>query len=64
LSFLPYSDTIYKLAPYEEISEEKYNELVEKLPKVDFSVLSDYENEDNTEGSNEYACIGGACEIK
>lgn len=63
LSFLPYSDTVYKLAPYEEISEEKYYELVGQMPEVDFSQLTSYEIEDGTTGAREFACVGDKCEI-
>ena len=63
LSFLPRSDHAYLLAPYEEISEERYNELVAKFPQVDFSQIIIYEKEDQTEGSKELACVSGVCEI-
>lgn len=63
LSFLPYDGGIYQLAPYEPIAEEKYEELVAAMPDVDFSKLSEYEREDHTEGSREFACVGDKCEI-
>ena len=63
LSFLPHDGGLYALAPYEEISKERYVELVEKFPSVDFTKLSAYEAEDKTEGAHEYACLGNSCEI-
>ncbi|MBI1975201.1 MAG: ribonucleoside-triphosphate reductase [Parcubacteria group bacterium] len=63
LSFLPRADHVYQLAPYEEVSEEKYHELVESLPQVDFARIVAYEQEDQTIGSKELACVGGVCEI-
>jgi hypothetical protein len=33
------------------------------MPTVDFTKLVDYEFEDNTEGAQVLACVGGACEI-
>lgn len=63
LSFLPREDTVYKLAPYEEITEERYMEMVKTFPAVDFSQLVTYEREDNTQGSKELACVAGVCEI-
>jgi len=34
------------------------------MPKtIDFSLLSEYESEDNTTGSQELACTGGVCEL-
>lgn len=63
LSFLPRSNHIYQLAPYEEISEDKYQELKDNLPNVDYSQLMSYEATDETEVKRELACAGGACEL-
>ena len=63
LSFLPRSDHKYTLAPYEEISEEKYKEMVARMPNIDFSQILTYEKEDNTQGAKELACVSGVCEI-
>lgn len=64
LSFLPRNDFVYQLAPYEAITEERYNELASKFPTIDFAKLVLYEYDDETVGAKEYACVGGACEIK
>jgi ribonucleoside-diphosphate reductase alpha chain len=61
VSFLPYSDHTYKQAPYEAISEEDYNELVKLMPEVIDWNLN--EASDETTGSQELACVGGACEL-
>lgn len=63
ISFLPYSDHTYDQAPYESISKDKYEELFKNFPLIDYSKLSAYETEDNTDGAKELACAGGACEI-
>lgn len=64
VSFLPHSDHTYKQAPYQEITEEKYEKLRQEMPKnVDWSKLSEYENEDRTSGTQTMACSGGVCEI-
>ncbi len=63
LSFLPREDFVYQLAPYEEVTEERYKELVSKFPQVDFSQILLYEREDETQGAKELACVGGTCEI-
>ncbi|MBI2591275.1 MAG: hypothetical protein HYW34_01190 [Candidatus Brennerbacteria bacterium] len=63
LSFLPKTDHVYMLAPYEEITEEKYNELVAKMPEIDFSEIVVYEKEDLTNGARELACVAGICEV-
>jgi ribonucleoside-diphosphate reductase alpha chain len=64
VSLLPYSDHVYQQAPYEDINEEKYEELLAAMPKdIDWADLGNFETEDNTIGSQELACVGGACEI-
>lgn len=63
LSFLPREKHVYKLAPYEEIDEKTYTELVKVMKDIDFSKIVTYELEDETAGAKEYACVGGVCEI-
>ncbi|MYE38377.1 MAG: ribonucleoside-triphosphate reductase [Candidatus Spechtbacteria bacterium SB0662_bin_43] len=63
LSFLPKTDYQYQLAPYEEITKEKYEEMVALLPKIDFAHIVSYEQDDATQGAKEFACVGGACEV-
>ncbi len=63
LSFLPRSEHVYQLAPYEEISKEEYEKRAKAIGKIDFSKLSQYENVDNTVGAKEFACVSGVCEI-
>ena len=64
ISLLPFSDHIYQQAPYETIDASRYKELLSEMPKnINWSDLVDYEQEDNTTGSQELACVGGACEI-
>lgn len=63
LSFLPASDHVYKLAPYEEIDELEYTRRAKKLLNLDLSKLPEYEREDKTETKRELACVAGQCEI-
>jgi ribonucleoside-triphosphate reductase (thioredoxin) len=64
ISLLPYSDHVYQQAPYEDITKEKYEELLKAMPvDVNWDDLENFEKEDNTTGSQELACVGGACEI-
>lgn len=63
LSFLPRSNHVYRLAPYETITKEDYEERVKRFPKVDYSQLYSYERQDETEMKKELACAGGTCEI-
>lgn len=62
ISFLPYSDHVYAQAPYQEITEDKYNQLIAEFPtSINWDSL--IENSDNTTGSQELACVAGSCEI-
>jgi ribonucleoside-triphosphate reductase len=63
VSFLPYSDHVYRQAPYQEITEDEYNELCAKFPHIDWSRLPEYEKEDSTESSHTLACSAGVCEL-
>lgn len=63
LSFLPRTDTVYQLAPYEEISKEEYEARMASLPAIDFSRIVLYEKEDQTIGAQTPACVGGLCEL-
>jgi ribonucleoside-diphosphate reductase alpha chain len=62
LSVLPYNGGTYAQAPFEDIGETQYNEMVKRLESIDLHDV--YEDEDNTNLSAEAACAGGACEIK
>ena len=64
LSFLPRSNHVYQLAPYEEINEEQFNELSDKFLGLDFSQIMAYEKKDETDVKKELACMGGVCEIE
>src|SRR3989338_88507 len=64
LSFLPRSNHVYRLAPYEAIKKEEYEERAKKLEHVDFSKIYTYEIEDETEIKRELACVAGVCEIE
>jgi len=64
VSFLPFSDHTYKQAPYQDCTEEEYKELLKALPKdIDWAELGDYEKEDNTAGTQTFACSGNSCEV-
>jgi ribonucleoside-triphosphate reductase (thioredoxin) len=64
ISFLPFSDHSYKQAPYQDCTKEEYKTLLTKMPvDVDWSGLNQYEEEDNTSGSQTLACSAGSCEL-
>jgi ribonucleoside-diphosphate reductase alpha chain len=63
LSFLPRSNHVYQLAPYEEITKEQYETLMKKFPNIDYSKIVTYEKADETEVKRELACVSGVCDI-
>jgi ribonucleoside-diphosphate reductase alpha chain len=62
VSFLPRDTGSYRQAPYEEITEEKYKELV-AAQRLDIDWTEFKENTDNTESAKTLACVAGVCEI-
>jgi ribonucleoside-diphosphate reductase alpha chain len=65
ISFLPFSDHTYRQAPYQDCTKSEYDEMLKLIPEnVDWSKLSEYEQQDFTAGSQELACSAdGGCEI-
>lgn len=63
ISFLPFDGGQYDQAPYMAVSEKEYNDLVEQTPDISWSDLSFYELIDSTTGTQDLACVAGACEI-
>jgi ribonucleoside-diphosphate reductase alpha chain len=61
ISFLPEADHMYQQAPYHKIDKATYMKQIKVIPK-NFEWDVD-ETEDNTEGSQTLACVGGVCEI-
>lgn len=65
VSFLPYTEHTYRQAPYQECTAKEYEDIKLIMPKeLDWDKLKQYETEDFTIGSQEYACVGASCEIK
>lgn len=62
ISVLPYDGGSYKQTPFEDITEEKYNEMVKLIHDIDLSKV--IELEDNTNLQGEVACSADGCEIK
>lgn len=63
LSFLPYTNHIYKQAPYTSITKAEYDKAVASFPSVDWTRLTQFEKDDRTQGAQELACAAGICEI-
>ena len=64
VSFLPHSEHTYKQAPYQECTEEEYNDMLKKMPKsIEWDRLVEFETEDTTNNAQDLACSAGVCEI-
>lgn len=61
VSYLPYDGGTYRQAPYEECTEEQYNDLKGKMPSINWENFK--EVTDNVEGAQMLACVAGVCEI-
>jgi ribonucleoside-diphosphate reductase alpha chain len=62
VSFLPMDGGTYKQAPYEECTEEQYNQLKLLVPEsVDWGNFQEYD--DNVKGVQTLSCTAGGCEI-
>tara|TARA_R110001592_G_scaffold275190_1_gene542257 strand:+ start:42 stop:1901 length:1860 start_codon:yes stop_codon:yes gene_type:complete len=61
LSVLPYNGGTYTQAPFEDITEAKYHEMMKSLTNVDLSLIVELQDDTNLTG--ELACAGGSCEI-
>lgn len=63
VTFFPFHGGTYELAPYEEITEEKYNELKSNMKPFDHNLLPLFENNE-TETIILDECEVGACPIR
>ena len=61
LSVLPFNDHSYMQAPFEDITEEEYKELVSHLHSIDLRKVVEAQDDTNLQG--EVACGGGGCEV-
>jgi ribonucleoside-diphosphate reductase alpha chain len=62
LAVLPYDSGSYKQPPFEDCTEEVYNEMFKHLHSIDLSRV--VELNDNTNLAGELACAGNSCEVK
>jgi ribonucleoside-diphosphate reductase alpha chain len=61
LSVLPYFGGSYTQAPFEDITKEQFEEMVQHLHSIDLSKIVEFSDE--TALMDQAACAGGACEI-
>lgn len=65
VAFLPHDGGTYKQAPYTEVTKEEYELWIQKHPPVtiNWDDLRFYEMEDNTAGSQTFACGPQGCDV-
>lgn len=61
LSVLPYDYGTYKQPPFEDITEDEFNNMAKMLNNIDLTKV--VETADNTDLKGEVACTGNSCEI-
>lgn len=61
ISVLPYDGGTYIQAPFEDITKEKFEEMVKLLNDIDLTKV--IEEDDTTNLMDQAACAGGACEV-
>jgi len=61
IAVLPYNGGTYIQAPFEDITEERFNMLERSLNDIDLTKV--IESDDDTDLAGEAACGGGACEL-
>jgi ribonucleoside-diphosphate reductase alpha chain len=61
LSVLPYNGGTYTQAPFEDITKDKYQEMLQNLENIDLTDIIELDDDTNLTG--ELACAGGSCEI-
>ena len=64
ISFISYNDNFYDLMPYEEITEEEYNQRVEEMARFNPSLVSKYETEYLERQIDDASCETGACPVR
>jgi ribonucleoside-diphosphate reductase alpha chain len=64
LSFFPKDDHVYQDPPFQKITKKEYMKLIEEFPKeINWERLKEFEKDDMTVGSQEFACSSGACDL-
>ena len=62
VSFLPMGNTIYPQQPYQQITQEEYDNYVGQIAKIDWSAI--YDGVENLDSIGEMYCTTDYCEIK
>lgn len=64
ITFLSLDDSFYQLLPYESITEDKYNEIFENMPRFNPNILKKYEAFEEEFEIQDQDCESGACPIR
>jgi len=62
VSFLPMGNTVYPQQPYQQITQEEYDNYVGQIAKIDWSAI--YDGVENLDSVGEMYCTTDYCEIK
>jgi len=62
VSFLPMGNTVYPQQPYQQITQEEYDNYVGQIAKIDWSAI--YDGIENLDSVGEMYCTTDYCEIK
>jgi len=61
VSLLPFSDSVYQQAPFEDCTKETFEKFNAMVKEIDLTKV--FEMEDNTTRAEQLACAGGICSI-
>ncbi|MDR0851805.1 MAG: hypothetical protein LBN36_04870 [Clostridiales Family XIII bacterium] len=64
LSFLPLDDSFYELLPFEEISQEAYEQRIAEMKPFIPSLISKYEKEETEYDIGDEGCESGVCPVR
>lgn len=62
VSFLPMGNTVYPQQPYQQITQQEYDDYMGKIAKIDWSAI--YDGVQNLDSVGEMYCTTDYCEIK
>lgn len=64
ISFLSLDDSFYDLLPYESISKEEYDTMLNKIPKFNPDKMIEFETGEDLDIADESGCESGICPIR
>ena len=64
ITFISLDNNVYKLAPYEQITEDEYNTMLFNMEPFDENILFEYERVEEEHDISDDECSSGACPIR